>query len=274
MPGLATTRLPSGSNETSGAPALTARCEAIERPAARSASGLTDGAAAAAPPACALNARSLRERPQHPAARQRDRRRAHGPVGGGRRRAVGDRVEEDRPAVPVEEREARGGVQRRELVARDVGERVERVEDRDAGAQIQAELAVEGEDVGRAARLGQVEEREHQAREGGGEQLAVAAPEAVRVVEVGQPRDLRVEVVTGLGAAHARGAVGVGDELVGRLAVEPLDRQQRADRRAPAALALEHHAADEAARRARTAAAARSRGRSRRARPSAATRRR
>ena len=59
MPGLATTRLPSGSNETSGAPALTARWEAIERPAARSASGLTDGAAAAAPPAWALNARSF-----------------------------------------------------------------------------------------------------------------------------------------------------------------------------------------------------------------------
>ena len=46
MPGFATTRLPSGSKETSGAPALSARWEAIERPAARSASGLTSGAGA------------------------------------------------------------------------------------------------------------------------------------------------------------------------------------------------------------------------------------
>ena len=43
MPGLATTCLPSGANVTSGAPTLSARCEAIERLAAMSASGLTDG---------------------------------------------------------------------------------------------------------------------------------------------------------------------------------------------------------------------------------------
>ena len=58
IPGLATTRLPSGSNATSGAPALSARCEAIERPAARSITGAAAGAGAAAP-ACAANARSL-----------------------------------------------------------------------------------------------------------------------------------------------------------------------------------------------------------------------
>ena len=52
---MATTCLPSGSKVTSGAPALSARCEAIERPAARSASGLTSGAGAC----CASNARSF-----------------------------------------------------------------------------------------------------------------------------------------------------------------------------------------------------------------------
>ena len=61
MPGLATTCLPSGSNVTSGAPMLSARCEAIERLAARSASGLTDGFCARGSwaAAWAANARSL-----------------------------------------------------------------------------------------------------------------------------------------------------------------------------------------------------------------------
>ena len=59
MPGFATTRLPCGSNVTSGAPAESARCDAIERPAARSTSGLAEGFAAGAAPACAVNARSL-----------------------------------------------------------------------------------------------------------------------------------------------------------------------------------------------------------------------
>ena len=95
--------------------------------------------------------------------------------------------------------------------------------------------------------VGGLEEAEDEAREGADEELAVAAPVAVGVVEVGQVGRARVEVVTVLGAADARLAVVVADERERRLAVDALHRQQRADRRAPAALALQDHAAGERA---------------------------
>ena len=59
MPGLATTCLPCGSNVTSGAPAESARCDAIDRAAARSASGSAAAAAGLRTGSCAANACSF-----------------------------------------------------------------------------------------------------------------------------------------------------------------------------------------------------------------------
>ena len=95
--------------------------------------------------------------------------------------------------------------------------------------------------------LGRREEREDQPREGADEEAPVAAPVVVRVMQVGEVGGARIEVVAGLRAAHARLAVAVADERERCLAVDPLDGQQRAHRRAPAALALQEHAAREAA---------------------------
>ena len=62
---------------------------------------------------------------------------------------------------------------------------------------------------------------------------------AVVVVEIGQVGVLGIEVVAVLGAAEAGLAVRVRHVDKGRLAVDALNRQQRADAAAPAALAVE-----------------------------------
>ena len=79
-----------------------------------------------------------------------------------------------------------------------------------------------------------------------GEELAAARSTRVGVVQVGLVRDPGVEVVAVLRAADARPAVAVGHGDERRLPVQPLDRQQRAHARAPAALALAAAAAGEA----------------------------
>ena len=78
-----------------------------------------------------------------------------------------------------------------------------------------------------------------------GEEAAEVAVRRVGVVLVGQPGHAGVEVVAVLGAAHAGLALRVGDADEGRLPVQPLYRQQRADAGAPAALALVEQPADE-----------------------------
>ncbi len=182
---------------------------------------------------------------QQPRRRDRDERGAQAPGRGVGRRPVAPRGVEVRRAVPVEDRERDRAVERRQLVRGALEERRQDQERAGADEHVHGDPPEDLPDRGRRV-LGHVEERVDQAGERADEELAVARPVRVGVVEVGEVGGLRVEVVAVLHAADARLAVAVGDRHERRLAVDALDRQQRADGRAPAALALEHHAAGEA----------------------------
>ena len=114
----------------------------------------------------------------------------------------------------------------------------------DAGGDPQRDLPVQLRDRDRRG-VGDHVEPDDQPGERRGEPPPPQHPGAVGVVLVGEERDVRVEVVAVLGAPDARLAVAVGRRDEGVLPVEPLHRQQRAQRGAPARLALEEHPADE-----------------------------
>ena len=154
--------------------------------------------------------------------------------------ALDDRV----GAEPVVEVERNGGEERRQRVGADLGERLERRERRQAHCHVRGELEVHPRH-GHQRRIGHQVQRRHEPGEDGGEEAAVTDVAPVVVVLVGEIGDLGVEVVAVLGAADAGPAMRVGNGDERRLAVEPLHRQHRADARAPAALALEQHAAEE-----------------------------
>ena len=220
-PGLGATRLLSGRKVTCG-PTLRVAVSAAARPPA------AGGAAGGLRFRVVQERRFGLERAQEPGGGERDR-------GGPERVCEG--VDPDVRRVPVEDRERGGAEQARDLVGAGLEERGERGEDGEAHGDGERHLF---------HRDG--EEPEHQAREGADEVLAVAAPVGVLVVQVGQVGGARVEVVAVLDAADARLAVRVGGEEERRLAVDPLDREQRADRAAPTALALQEQAAGERGR--------------------------
>jgi hypothetical protein len=121
------------------------------------------------------------------------------------------------------------------------------LEGRDAGRHVERHAAEHLGDRDRVRRLGNDEEGEHEAGEGGDEEAAVARPVGVLGAQVGEVGRARVEVVAVGRAADAGLAVGVGHEHERGLPVDALHRQQRADRAAPAALAVQVHPAHEAA---------------------------
>ena len=129
--------------------------------------------------------------------------------------------------LDVEDAERDRAEQARDRVRARLHERVERREGGDADRPRRGPSRPR---ISRFEPFGTSKKDEHQAREGADEVAPVAAPVAVGVVEVGEVGGARVEVVAVLDAADARLAVRVGDQRERRLAVDALDREQRADR--------------------------------------------
>ena len=180
VPGLASTRGPPSSNVTSGS-----LCPASA--AARA------GAEPGAPPARWSRRLARRTRPPW-------RTSAGATTDGEARRRRWPPARRD---PRVEEDDRGRAVDGRELGRAHRQQRLEREER--AGARADGERhprVVLGH--ARGVRVRGREERDHEAREGAGEQLARRAPLAVVVVEIGEEGDARVEVVAVLRAADAR----------------------------------------------------------------------
>ena len=150
-------------------------------------------------------------------------------------------------AEPVEEIERERAVDGGDAQRRDLEKRIEHEERADAHEHVESELQIHARhgDLGRIRHL---IEGDDEARKGGDEELAVTAVVLIVVVLICDVGDVRIEIVTVLGAAEAGLAMAVRERHEGRLAVDALHGQQRADAAAPAALTLEQHAAEECER--------------------------